>query len=716
MPRISKASGGNFKGGFKGAFRGTLSAHKRLSARFASLPAWILPAAFLSLVAIIAASMIWLAVRYESAEEQQTLELEVQQAAAQIKNQLLRDVQTLQAMQNDMTGLGALRFTQIRAKSLLQERTDFLRLQWWSPGRRLLLDELSPHVAANLFKQTRVQEDADTELSRDFKTALGSALSFGKEQFSPAYFVPIDAPNTTGTGIEALDIWVPVFKQGQPLGVLRGTYSFQKLLTERVPSNFSRDHDVAITQLDGTHLARLRHENRQGGEYLAQGLIDVPGAPFQLRATKLVTLARFFPSVLTVIVVVLTATLLATFSFLFRDVQTRLRVQRQLREQFAYRQAMESSLVTGLRARAMDGTITYVNRAFCELVGFNAKELVGVPKPLPYWAPEELEAYEVRHAQVIAGTITSAGFETVFMTKTGQRVPVLVYEARLLDAKGVQTGWMGSILDLSELRRVEALARQQQEQLAAQSRLATMGELSSSLSHELNQPLSAISSYGTALTNMLKSGSTTPAELQDGIARMIAQAQRAGQVIKSVHDFVKRKDPVREIIDVRRVINGMRPMIELQTQRLQSQKGASNSAQIQLSAHVPDVLADRVMLEQVLLNLVRNAVDAMIAAKTAQPHLKIIARAEVSASGKNYARVSVIDNGLGIDETAAEKIYSPFFSTKTEGMGMGLSICRGVVEHAGGRLWHEFALPIAPKGEQGCIFSFEIPAYLDENV
>jgi two-component system sensor histidine kinase DctS len=142
------------------------------------------------------------------------------------------------------------------------------------------------------------------------------------------------------------------------------------------------------------------------------------------------------------------------------------------------------------------------------------------------------------------------------MRKSGERIPVVIYEAPLVDSQGRQTGWMSAALDLTEQRRIEELSRQQQERLQATARLATVGEMASLLSHELNQPLAAIASYASGSLNLLEDGSPpdrpTREMLRQAMTRIAEQAERAGRVIKSVHDFVRRREQAREAVSHRR--------------------------------------------------------------------------------------------------------------------------------------------------------------------
>ncbi|MBL0168220.1 MAG: PAS domain S-box protein [Propionivibrio sp.] len=187
-------------------------------------------------------------------------------------------------------------------------------------------------------------------------------------------------------------------------------------------------------------------------------------------------------------------------------IQRRLVAEQALRSEYAFRKAMEDSLTVGMRARDLEGRVTYTNPAFCQMVGFSAEELIGARPPMPYWAPEELENTQAIHQAVIEGKAPREGFEIRLMRKDGSRFDALIYEAPLIDADGQHTGWMASIVDVTARKHAEELARQQQEKLQLTSRLVTMGEMASALAHELNQPLAAITSYNTGCLNKLESG------------------------------------------------------------------------------------------------------------------------------------------------------------------------------------------------------------------
>jgi two-component system, LuxR family, sensor histidine kinase DctS len=314
-----------------------------------------------------------------------------------------------------------------------------------------------------------------------------------------------------------------------------------------------------------------------------------------------------------------------------------------------------------------------------------------------------MEEYQTRFSQVLAGTVTPQ-FETIFQRANGERFPALIFESPLLDDTGKQTGWMGSILDISDRKKVEDLNRRQQEKLQTSSRLASMGEIASTLAHELNQPLAAISSYTTGALNLInrsleQSSVLDPELLKSALEKASAQAQRAGHVIRSVHAFVKKREAVREMVTIRAVLDNVIPLVELQARQF------FVSIQISVAPGLPPVLADGVLLEQVLLNLTRNAIEAMQNIPSERRVLRIVAEIEAVSSAPNVV-VSVIDRGHGIPDDVIARLFSPFFSTKAEGMGMGLNICRTAVEFHGGTLTH------ANNPQGGTIFRFSLPAFI----
>ncbi|MFY9511296.1 MAG: ATP-binding protein, partial [Rubrivivax sp.] len=428
-------------------------------------------------------------------------------------------------------------------------------------------------------------------------------------------------------------------------------------------------------------------------------LVDLPGTALQLRADAASGRPSVIPNVATALVLGLSIALFAVVLLLLRDVRRRARAEKALAEALAFRKAMEDSLSTGLRARDMDGRITYVNPAFCAMVGFSPEEMAEGPPP--YWPPEHAERYALRQRTRLSGAGRPAheareGYETVFMRKNGERFPVLIYEAPLVDGQGRHTGWMSAVLDVSAQRRIEELSRQQQDRLQATARLATVGEMASLLSHELNQPLSAIASYATGSLNLMEEPDADTAQmLKQAMEKIAEQAERAGRIIKSVHHFVRRREQQRETIAADLLIEAVMPLVRLQARK--------SGTRIELDIPTKTrVVCDRTMMEQVLLNLTRNGIQAM---ESATPLEQRVLQLRVRQVHARWVTFSVIDAGPGIAPEVAQQLFTPFFTTRSEGMGLGLSLCRTVVEQHGGAL--DFSAGPAGRGTE---FTFTLPA------
>jgi two-component system sensor histidine kinase DctS len=276
----------------------------------------------------------------------------------------------------------------------------------------------------------------------------------------------------------------------------------------------------------------------------------------------------------------------------------------------------------------------------------------------------------------------------------------MIYEAPLVDGQGRQNGWMSAVLDLSAQRRVEEISRQQQDRLQATARLATVGEMASLLSHELNQPLAAIASYASGSLNLIDDPAPdTPGLIRQALERIAEQAERAGRVIKSVHDFVRRREQLHETLSAELLLETVLPLA-----RMHSRKSGTR-VELDLPAppaKTPRVRCDRTMVEQVLLNLARNGIQAM-EGSTLLADRVLLLRVRQNEPGR--VTFSVIDHGPGIAPDVAARLFTPFFTTRSEGMGLGLSLCRTVIEQHGGTL--DFSP--GPDGH-GTEFRFTLPA------
>jgi len=642
--------------------------------------------AVLVLLLVVAQSLlVALTLSYESTRAQDDADSIASEAAGEVKRELLR---TTQALQGLMWGEPLLLHWREGAGELMRGRRELLRVE--RRDRRIGVTEaVDTPLAQPLFRQM-----ARSDLDVDAQVACAAALRMSAPMFSRTYFVPMAG----GHGLEVIDLCIPLKDTGQDAGFLVGTLSLAQLLDNAMSPRQSRQHELSFVEGDGTRLARAG-QGRGAGVFVAERLVDLPGTALQLRADGAAGRPRLIPNLATALVLGLSIALFAVVLLLARDVRRRARAEKALAEALAFRKAMEDSLITGLRARDMDGRITYVNPAFCAMVGFTPDEMDRGPPP--YWPPEHAERYALRQRTRLKGegrapSEAREGYETVFMRKNGERFPVMVYEAPLVDGQGRHTGWMSAVLDVSAQRRIEELSRQQQDRLQATARLATVGEMASLLSHELNQPLAAIASYSTGSLNLIDDpDEQTPAMLKQALERIAEQAERAGRIIKSVHHFVRRREQARETIAADLLIEAVMPLVRLQARK--------SGTRIELD--IPPktrVVCDRTMLEQVLLNLTRNGIQAMEAHTPLEQRLLLI---RVRQTHARWVSFTVVDAGPGIAPEVAQQLFTPFFTTRTEGMGLGLSLCRTVIEQHGGAL--DF-LPGA--GGRGTEFTFTLPA------
>ncbi|MDM0106052.1 PAS domain S-box protein [Variovorax sp. J22R24] len=658
---------------------------------------WFLWVLLAVLVLVLLVTVVWLAGRHEVEQTQNVLDRDTADAVSDLRVGLQRNAQTLRASLGE--GVDRERW-ETRAADLLREHREWLRLEWRDAALQVRGAVDTPY-RRHAFEDTRRGADQP-----DVLLACAAARKLGAPAYSPSHYVPF----SQGTGFEVMELCLPV----EGGAYLVASYSLRDTLIELVAPTLSRGQEVAFTEVDGTRLVAIGAPRRVGTRvFTAQQLIDLPGAPMMLRVDGWRAVPDLFPNMLTALVTAISIALVSVLVLLARDTRKRQRAERDLADALAFRKAMEDSVITGLRARDLQGRITYVNPAFCEMVGFGADELMSTDGEAPYWPTELAHEYQRRQAVRLAGAVPPReGFESVFMRKDGTRFPVLIFEAPLINAHGSQTGWMSAFIDISEQRRIEELSRASQERLQASARLATVGEMASLLSHELTQPLAAIASYASGSLNLLgadrsQQRSRDHDEVAMAVRRIAEQADRAGQVIRSVHDFVRRRDRTREAVAPHALIDAVLPLVRLQARKL------GVRVEVALEERLPAVFCDRTLVEQVLLNLARNGMQAMDMPELTDRvlRLKVVRAGSVGRDGdgataadaRRWLEFSVADVGCGISPEVAERLFTPFFTTRPDGMGLGLSLCRTVVEQHGGVLMFE------PQRPCGTIFRFTLP-------
>ena len=346
------------------------------------------------------------------------------------------------------------------------------------------------------------------------------------------------------------------------------------------------------------------------------------------------------------------------------------------------------------------GAILLANPATRRIFGYDPVEIVG--KPLTMLMPEMMRKLHENGFKRYLATgkrhLNWQGVEVTAQRKDGQEFPVEVSFGELTsDGHKVFTGFIRDISERKQaedqLRASERNLQMTQAELARVSRLTTMGELAASIAHEVNQPLTAVINNGSACLRLLANRNLEPEVLRRALEGIIADGTRASAVLARIRAFIKKEPAEKSELDINEVIQ---EVLVLAGRELYENQVLPDH---QLKTDLPSVLADRVQLQQVLLNLIMNGIEAM-AAVTDRPRLLGV-QSRIDESGDVLVAVSDSGTGFGLE---LDRVFTPFFTTKANGMGMGLSISRSLVESHGGRLW------ATPNSPHGAVFSFTLPA------
>ena len=628
-------------------------------------------ALFLALMAVL----VWLTRTHDQESQHSTLISDVLWMEQNLQFHLDRNAAQLGQLGAELGADRISRQTDARLRQLLRAESGLARIIWLNADGDVL-GALPPLSEDHLIGESR----GAVPSSSVFSLARG----LGRPVYGPAYEV-------VGGG-HHFEVHVPIFTDSGVTGAVVGVYSLQALIVRELPWWFSERYRVSVLDPDGREIASKSRVAPLSDTLSYTMGFDPPGHGLMLRITAYKGEVRWIPLLVVASIVLLGGIILLSIWQLRLQLARRQAAEQALRGETLFRKAMEDSLLTGLRARDLQGRITYVNPAFCRMVGFSADELIDRLPPMPYWDPEHIDRTLEVHDQILSGNPPPEGVELQLRRKDGQRIDTMIYEAPLIDAEGRHTGWMGSMLDITEQKRARELARQQDERLQATSRLITMGEMASTLAHELNQPLAAITSYNNGCLNRLSDGITDVHELVEIHEKIGRQARRAGEIIRRVHDFVRRSEPKREPLDINGVIRDAVGLLEADIRKRRMH------VRTELAERLPEVAADPVMIEQVLVNLVRNGMDAM----ADNPRERRLIALETREEG-GHVVVRVSDQGPGMPPEIARRLFEPFFSTKSEGMGMGLNICRSIAELHRGRLGFE------TDPDSGTIFTLSLP-------
>jgi len=353
-----------------------------------------------------------------------------------------------------------------------------------------------------------------------------------------------------------------------------------------------------------------------------------------------------------------------------------------------YLAAIVESSEDAIVGKDLDGIVTSWNPGAEAMFGYSAAEMIG--QPITRLFPPERLIEEVLILERLRRGEALEHFETVRRHKDGRELDVWVTASPIYDAAGAVIGISKIARDITEKKRVETQRDAVRAELLHVSRLGMMGQMATSLAHELNQPLAALTSYMGALQRLAHGAAPDPQRIQTIAEKASEQTRRAGEIVRRLRQFVSKGDTDRQRADLNQVV---REALALGLVGVQ-QHGVTT--RLQLADGMPPVLIDRIQIQQVLLNLVRNAIEAM--AHGARRELVI-----ETSRADDTAVIRVADTGPGIAPDIMARLFEPFTTSKPTGMGVGLSICREIVEAHGGRI------AAAPNPPAGTVFVVTLP-------
>lgn len=758
----------------------------------------------LSVLLFLAAMVMafWYLRNEEIERENESVKRDAELVQQQIRLRLIENQEQLVKMARELLSKPAEREQMLtQSAGILRGRPEIIALTWFDAQGKVLARHVSP---SQILAMPR--EDAPVDVSNPSRTTFNDARDLRVPVYSP--------PFRLGESPPEFQIHVPLIDRGQFVGALVADYSTEALLRYLVTADVARRHVISLIDAQGRTLTSTI--SSIPGRPHATLFYSMPFAPLGhgvvLRAEGYRTSIGLIGNTLFWMVVTLSALTVWMLLATWRHMRRRTQIQDALVQETNFRRAMENSMLTGMRAMDLEGRITYVNPAFCAMTGFSESELIGRLPPFPHWPPDRLdESYRLLQ-QELAGRSPAGGFEVGVLRKDGSQFDARMYVSPLIDGRGHQTGWMTSMTNITEAKRVrdqlsasherfttvlegldaavsvlsvqhgellftnrsyrlwfgtdahwhallagvknrtghpdqhdddvvdsliglptaeltdavgesrevyiesrqkwfdvrarylqwtdgrlaqmliatDITARQRAEEQAAlqaeraqvTSRLMTMGEMASSVAHELNQPLTAISNYCNGMISRVKAGTITNDDLLGALDKTSRQAQRAGQIIHRIRSFVKKSAPQRQDSKAEEIVEDAVELAGIELRRRNVQ------IHTYVAQRLPRLHVDPILIEQVLINLLKNAAEAIDNAKLPPARRNIELRVlPLHAPGTGeMIEFIVTDSGPGLRTDAIDRLYEAFFSTKSDGLGIGLSLCRSIVESHQGRI------------------------------
>ena len=357
--------------------------------------------------------------------------------------------------------------------------------------------------------------------------------------------------------------------------------------------------------------------------------------------------------------------------------------------------------IIGIFIWKLEGQIIEANEAFLDMVNYSREDLVSGRLSWIDMTPPEWRELTERAITQLKTTGIRQPYEKEYFRSDGNRVPVLVGSAVFEED---QNEGVSFVLDLSErkrseeaLRRRETDLRESQAELAHVSRVATMGELTASIAHEVNQPLSAALNNASACLRWLAANDLE--EARQSTSLVISNVRRAGEIIAGIRALAKKAPPQKELLDINETIREVFAMVR------NALHSNHVSLETELASDLPLIIGDKVQLQQVILNLLINAIEAMAEIEEDPRILWVSSKRTIELSeNSEHVLIAVRDSGPGLDMKSLNRLFDTFYTTKPQGLGIGLAISRSIIEAHGGRLWAENAL-------RGAVFQFALPIH-----
>ena len=381
------------------------------------------------------------------------------------------------------------------------------------------------------------------------------------------------------------------------------------------------------------------------------------------------------------------------FTGIVRDVTDRKRSEEALRTSEQRLQAIVDNTTAVIFIKDLELRYVLVNREYERLFDVRRDQIRG-KTDFDIHAQDVAETLRANDREVIEGGGPTQ-FEEI-VPSAGSTRHYVVVKFLLRDQVNKPYAVCGIATDITALKQAQEALRSREAELAHTTRVMTMGEITSSIAHEINQPLGSIVNYGNACLRLLKAGSADLTEIATALSAIVNDANRASAIIARIRALSKKAPPVMAALQVRELLADILPLVrhELTRRRI--------ALKTVLPGDLSPILGDRIQLQQVLLNLVMNSIEAMKKVPEDQRQLFMEAQSHVSED-KSFVLITVTDSGIGLTAEDLPKLFQTFYTTKAEGMGMGLAISRSIVEAHGGRLW------VTPNTDLGATFQFTLP-------